>query len=73
MILYWGLICRRPVREAASDRARLDVKPAEAMTAQHRTKHIGETTRQFASGDDPVGNPHRAQICQFELFELISY
>ena len=21
-------------------------------------------------GDDTVGNPHRAQICQFELFEL---
>ena len=22
-------------------------------------------------GDDKVGNPHRAQICQFEFFELI--
>ena len=25
----------------------------------------------FGRGDDTVGNPHRAQIYQFELFELI--
>ena len=25
----------------------------------------------FGRGDDTVGNPHRAQICQFELFEFI--
>ena len=25
----------------------------------------------FGRGDDTVGNPHRAQISQFELFELI--
>ena len=25
----------------------------------------------FGRGDDTVGNPHRTQICQFELFELI--
>ena len=25
----------------------------------------------FGTGDDTVGNPHRAQISQFELFELI--
>ena len=25
----------------------------------------------FGKGDDTVGNPHRAQISQFELFELI--
>ena len=24
-------------------------------------------------GDDTVGNPHRAQICQSELFELILF
>ena len=24
----------------------------------------------FGRGDDMVGNPHRAQICQFDLFEL---
>ena len=27
--------------------------------------------RRFGRGDDTVGNPHRAQISQFELFELI--
>ena len=25
----------------------------------------------FGRGDDTIGNPHRAQISQFELFELI--
>ena len=25
----------------------------------------------FGRGEDTVGNPHRAQICQFELFELL--
>ena len=25
----------------------------------------------FGTGDDPVGNPHRAQNCQCEFFELI--
>ena len=25
----------------------------------------------FGRGDDAVGNPHRAQISQFELLELI--
>ena len=25
----------------------------------------------FGRGDDTVGNPHRAQVSQFELFELI--
>ena len=25
----------------------------------------------FGRGDDTVGNPHRAQISQFELFELL--
>ena len=27
--------------------------------------------KSFGGGDDTVGNPHRAQIVQFELFELI--
>ena len=27
----------------------------------------------FRGGDDTVGNPHRAQISQFELFELILF
>ena len=28
--------------------------------------------KEFRRGDDAVGNPHRAQICQFELFEFLS-
>ena len=27
--------------------------------------------QEFGRGDDTVGNPHRAQISQFELFELV--
>ena len=26
---------------------------------------------EFGRGDDTVGNPHRTQICKFELFELV--
>ena len=30
----------------------------------------GISTLRFGGGDDTVGNPHRAQIYQLELFEL---
>ena len=32
---------------------------------------VGVLVTLFGRGDDTVGNPHRAQICQFELLELI--
>ena len=32
---------------------------------------VGKRAAFIGSGDDTVGNPHRAQIVQFELFELI--
>ena len=31
----------------------------------------GQTGPRFGRGEDTVGNPHRAQISQFELFRLI--
>ena len=31
----------------------------------------GSSVGCFGSGDDAVGNPHRTQISQFELFELV--
>ena len=35
------------------------------------TRTTSWATSAFGRGDDSVGNPHRAQISQFELFELI--
>ena len=31
---------------------------------------VSQTSLPFGRGDDTVGDPHRAQICKFELFEL---
>ena len=33
-------------------------------------QRIGQQTTAFGRVDDTVGNPHRAQISQFEFFEL---
>ena len=30
----------------------------------------GKRHESFGRGDDTIGNPHRAQMSQFELFEL---
>ena len=38
------------------------------LSLRHTTECIAVY---FGRGDDTVGNPHRAQISQFELFELI--
>ena len=33
--------------------------------------HVPSSSRTWTTGVSPNGNPHRAQISQFELFELI--
>ena len=46
----------------------------QATSWSQTTEQMGEPlvyTRWFGRGDDTVGNPHRAQTCKFELFELI--
>ena len=40
--------------------------PSQSIDS-HRT--IRDTQRDLEGGDDMVGNPHRAQIYQFEFFE----
>ena len=37
----------------------------------HVIDHVSYVIETLGRGDDTVGNPHRAQISQFELFELI--
>ena len=46
---------------------RIIIRPQRAIPriAQPRCMEI------FGRGDDTVGNPHRARISQFELFEFI--
>ena len=48
--------------------------PACSLTFVHLSCAFfsaGDSLRGSEGGDDPVGKPHRAQISQFELFELI--
>ena len=49
----------------------------EVLKKTQRTPELARIVKalvefeEFGRGDDTVGNPHRAQIYQFELFELI--
>ena len=51
--------------------------PATAETSDdvlklETVKHILVVSKTLIGrGDDTVGNPHRAQICQFDVFELM--
>ena len=54
---------------AVCERQRLPAEEADA--AGEPGRRGPETARpRLGRGDDAVGNPHRAQISQFELFEL---
>ena len=49
-------------------------KPEHCINAveQHESKRVSSTSVVvIGRGDDKVGNPHRAQIHQFELFQLV--
>ena len=52
------------------DRAKQLLCEAQEGELQERRANIREV-EEFGRGDDTVGNPHRTQISQFELFELI--
>ena len=43
--------------------------PGEKQSERQMTRSLGKSTY-FGRGDDTVGNPHRPQIVEFELFEL---
>ena len=48
------------------------VRPSAARAAAARIATSGAPDQQhFGGGDDTVGNPRRAQIYRFELFELV--
>ena len=44
---------------------------ASGVTSRKATGWCWDNRMKLGRGDDTVGNPHRAKIYQFELFELI--
>ena len=61
-----GLVCRRRARETIPE-----PRPSESGSVPESAKSRGAPGSGIGRGDDTVGNPHRAQISQFELFELV--
>ena len=49
----------------------VDPPTARSPSAKKRASARRLRRRMFGRGDDTVGNPYRAQISQFELFELV--
>ena len=48
-----------------------DRPSADALRRQRGDACDGPDVRALGRGDDTVGNPHRARVVHFELFELI--
>ena len=64
---------RGHVREPqdAEGRAMYDFRDLDTRSPSHEASPRSADIQPFRRGDDTVGNPHRAQFFQFELFELI--
>ena len=66
--------CTRPT--ASSQKFNLESEPklsgfAPSKSASSLRRAMILTPGCLGRGDDTLGNPHRAQISQFELFELV--
>ena len=49
----------------------LSIPLNQGSVLARRGREAQRPRRKFGRGDDTVGDPHRAQISQFELFELL--
>ena len=66
---------RRPEKEERRTLLRAFARPPREKDLEEWCQRVGPIGKfpepVFGRGDDTIGNPHRAQIHQFELFELI--